>query len=98
MRFVYFFFPFFASFLDSICPSFPQKTKQQDRHESVEKSKILYGMSLGATATSADEDEGITSGFGTRVVKTGQRVRCISVPMTGSLTDIRTVSYCEIVL
>jgi hypothetical protein len=62
-------------YLVFVAPVFVIQFNIQDRQESIEKPKILYGMSLGATAASTDEDDAMASGFGTRVVKTGQRVR-----------------------
>ncbi|KAF9456442.1 SPOC like C-terminal domain-containing protein [Collybia nuda] len=45
----------------------------EDRQVEVDKSKMLYGMSVGETAATADSDEDDGSGVGTRIVKAGQR-------------------------
>ncbi|KIM74877.1 hypothetical protein PILCRDRAFT_800357 [Piloderma croceum F 1598] len=46
----------------------------EDQQAEVDKSQMLYGMSLGATAADADdEDEGAGAGLGTRLVPAGKR-------------------------
>jgi hypothetical protein len=52
----------------------------QEREVEVEKTKILYGMSMGATAAAVDreDDGGDGGGGGTRVVRRGQNVRTFS--------------------
>jgi hypothetical protein len=53
---------------------------------------MVYGMSLGVTASvGGDEDEGAgagaEAGFGTRVVKAGQRVGSCFIPVEDCLTN-----------
>ena len=60
----------------------PPNKPRQAQQEEAELSNILYGMSLGAPATRPDDDgddddEGKLDG-GVRIVKAGNRVRCLS--------------------
>jgi ATP-dependent DNA helicase 2 subunit 1 len=51
------------------------KLHKQDQQAEVDKSQMLFGMSLGATAADADDDdEGAGAGVGTRLVPAGKRV------------------------
>ena len=48
----------------------------QDRQANIDKTKIVYGADLGASATADDDedDEESNGTFGARVVKAGSRV------------------------
>lgn len=59
---------------------------EQDQEAEVEKAKIVYGPALGATAANDDEDnQDADDGFGTRVVKYGNRVHFYHLPIFQSL-------------
>jgi hypothetical protein len=61
----------------------------KEREAEVNKSDVLFGMTLGATA----EDEDIQEhGFGTRSVRAGRRVRT-TTPFPFRLSDVRPLSH-----
>jgi ATP-dependent DNA helicase 2 subunit 1 len=68
-----------TAYMDEVCWLFllfeNWPSRSQDREVEVEKSKLLYGMSLGENLAIDDEGEGDdATGFGTRAVQVGERV------------------------